>query len=221
MIRTATQIDNATAGGGTGGTTGRGGPGGGGGAPGGGGNGPPNGQVGAAAAAAPPIFALTPSLAVQGYLNYINSSHIKLYKTTTDPFAQDFDVNQEGLKLLLENFKQRAFVSNWWPTLTIQKNGQQLNLINNYGLFTMEEVTDHALTFIGQPNRHAQNSIQILECLSATLTECGRQKVALKVDQYTITPLGGHPITEGLCYFKTIVQLAYLDTRTTTTTIRN
>ena len=117
MIRTATQIANATEGGGAGGdaggTTGRGGPGGSSGAPGGGGNGPPNGQVGAAAAAAPPIFALTPSLAVQGYLDYTNSSHIKLYKTATDPFVQDFDVNQEGLKLFLENFKQRAFVSNW------------------------------------------------------------------------------------------------------------
>ena len=45
--------------------------------------------------------------------------------------------------------------------------------------------------------------------------------MALKVEQYTLTPLGGHPIAEGLCYFKTIVQLAYLDTRATTTTIRN
>ena len=75
MIRTATQIANTTAGGGAGGTTVRGGPGGGSGAPGGGGNRPPNGQVGATAVAAPPIFALTPSLAVQGYLDYTNSYH--------------------------------------------------------------------------------------------------------------------------------------------------
>ena len=215
-IRATTAIANATVGGSTGDT---GGTAGGAGAPGGSGGGPPAGPVSAAAAASLPNVALTPSLAVQGYLDYANLSHIKLYKTAMYPFTQEFDINQEGLKLFLENFKQQAFVSNWWPTLTIQKNGQQLNLIDNYDLFTMEEVTNHALTFVGQPNRHAQNLVQILECLSATLTERRQQKVALKVDQYTITPLGGHLVAEGLCYFKVIVQLAYLDMCATTTTI--
>ena len=105
-IRATTAIANAAVGGSTGGAAG------GAGAPGGGGGGPPTGPVGAATAAALPNFALTPSLVIQGYLNYTNSSHIKLYKTATHPFAQEFDVNQEGLKLFLENFKQRAFVSN-------------------------------------------------------------------------------------------------------------
>ena len=192
--------------------------------PGGGGGGrPPGAPGGIAPAVFPPAFALTPSLAVAGYLDYNNPSHIKLFKSATYPFAQEFDVNQEGLKLFLENFKQRAFISNWWPTLTINRNGRALNLIDNYGMFTMEEVTNHAQTYLQQPNRNAQNSVQILECLSASLTEQGRQKVALKVDQYTVTPAGAgaQPIADGLCYFKVIIQLAYLDTRATSTTICN
>ena len=80
------------------------------------GGGPPAGQlaglpVGQGVPQAP--FALTLSLAIQTYLDYTNPMYIKLFKSVTYPFPQSYNVNQEGLKLFLENFQQLSFVLNW------------------------------------------------------------------------------------------------------------
>ena len=196
--------------------------GGGGGGPGDGGQPPQGGQP---AAGFPGNFALTPSRANDGILDYTNASHVKLYKAACAPLPQEFDLSAEHLKLFLENFKQRAFVSNWTTTLMVPPGAAQhnLHLIDNYGRLSLSQIQTWAASYLYTNSRNAQNSVMMLECLSSTLTEGARQRVALRAKDYTIDlpPFyPGPPLMDGLLHFKVVIMLATIDTRATITTIR-
>lgn len=148
----------------------------------GGGDGGPGGGPGGGGGGGPPIppvpavppgqgnlpFALTPSQATAGALDYTDSAHVKLYKAASYQLAHEFDLTSENLKLFLENFKQRAFVSNWTGMMLVTKNnGTQVNLIENYGNLSLHEIYNHASTYLYDASRQAQNSVMILECLSS------------------------------------------------------
>jgi hypothetical protein len=89
-----------------------------------------------------------------------------------------FDVEPAGLKLILENVRKKAVsFFNCMMTVAVNVNGQVHSLIDDYGVITMEEVRNHALTYNGQHVRHAHNSMQIFNCMSSTLTEAGMARV--------------------------------------------
>ena len=205
-----------TGGGGSGGSGApAGGGGGGGGGPPGGGGGPPGaGAQGEGAAAAIP-FALAPARINNDVLDYTDAGTIKSYYRATEPLDPLFDVEGATLKLFLENVKQRAESFNWMPTLTITKDGQPFNLIADYGAITMQEVQQHANTYIGLHHRNAQNSFQIYNCLISSLTDSGKAKVVLESNKFTI-----NEIPDGPLLLKVIIQLAHIDTRATVTVIR-
>ncbi len=101
--------------------------------------------------------------------------------------------------------------------------GPNLHLIDHYGSLTMEQIHNWTISYLYGHNRHAQNSVMILECLSSTLTEGARQRVALRAADYTVPLPAGHPgpqLMDGLLYFKIIIMLATINTRATIITIR-
>jgi hypothetical protein len=63
--------------------------------------------------------------------------------------------------------------------MNIMVNGVQRNLIEHYGLISIEEVRQHVLTYDGTATRDAQNATMIYACLHDTLTEEVRKKVNL------------------------------------------
>jgi hypothetical protein len=125
-----------------------------------------------------------------------------------------FDVEPAGLKFFLENVRKKAVSFNWMMTFAVNVNGQVRSLIDDYGSITMEEVRNHALTYNGQHVRHTQNSLQIFNCLSATLTEAGMARVYLHSEEYTI-----NGVTGGVLFLKLIIRLSHIDTRATVTVI--
>jgi hypothetical protein len=126
-----------------------------------------------------------------------------------------FDVEPAGLKLFLENVRKKAVSFNWMRTFNIPVNGHTLSLIDSYGAITMPDVRQQALTYIGQHVRHAQNLLQIFNCLSASLTEGGMARVYLhSVVDYTV-----NGITDGILFLKLIIRLAHINTRATVTVI--
>ena len=196
-------------GGGSGGSGDSGGGGGSGGAPG------PAPAPGQGAGGTPAPFALTPALIKNTYLDYTNPADVKLYNKAVQPLEPEFDLDPSGLKLFLENLKQRAFVSNWNNTLTVPSQGIVYNLIDEYGTVSLEDVRRRAMIYHGRQTRSAQNSVQILNCLTATLTETARARVALESESYTIN---GSP--DGVLYLKVILRLAHIDTKATVNVIR-
>ena len=197
-----------------------GGSGGGGGPPGGGGGGGPpgggdtGGQV-PRQVNQPPQFALTPALINNDPLDFTQVQAIKLFYRATQALENQYDLSTDGLKLFLESLRQRSIESNWWMTLTINRNNVAYNLIDHYGVLSYQDVRDRAMMYHGQHTRDAQNSMQIFTCLSNTLTQEAKARVYVESDKYTIGDSA-----DGLLFLKVIVQLSHIDTNATITMIR-
>ena len=64
--------------------------------------------------------------------------------------------------------------------------------MQQHGKITLEQIMDHAATYINGNNRAAQDSFQLYTCLAASLGKVGTSKIKLCKDEYTIgeTPSG-------------------------------
>lgn len=163
----------------------------------------------------PVQFALTPARIRDQLLDYNKTSDVKLFYKAVEPLENKFDLSPENLRAFLKAVLDRAKLVNWTNTLIITVGASTLNLVRNYGSLSHEQVRLHALAYSGQQNRHMQNSAQIYECLSHSLTKEAHDKVDLETAKYMI---GDEQ--DGLLYFKVIMSLAQVDTRATVSVIR-
>ena len=100
----------------------------------------------------PALFALTPALANPGYLDYTNTSHVRLYNKAIAPLTEKFDLTSTNLRGFIQAFSDKAHDMNWSPTLTVQVGNVQHDLVKNYGLVSIDEVRMHALTYLAHNN---------------------------------------------------------------------
>jgi hypothetical protein len=131
------------------------------------------------------------------------------------PLETKLGLTQANMEDFLEAFRSRVTLMNWKMTMDMVLNGVQHNLIEHYGLITIEEVNQHILTYEGTATRHTQNATMIYVCLHDTLTMEARKKVTQQQQKYRI-----NKFPDGLLFFKVIVGLAHLDTRAMVSTIR-
>jgi hypothetical protein len=125
-------------------------------------------------------FTLTPALISSAPLDFNQVGAIKLYYKASGALDIAFEVGPGTIKLFLESLRQQAVVFNWMSTFNIQKNTRTYNLIDDYETLTYDDVLQHAISYNVLNIRHAQNSIQIFNCLSGSLTEAGRSRVFLE-----------------------------------------
>ena len=202
----------ATTGAPGGGGTGGGGGGGGGGAGGGGGGvGPPGGPPAGGAFALAPAYVAQPN----AFIDYGTRYGQRLYEQSVAPLPHEYDCEEEGLREFIRSLKDHAIEANWTQTLTMPQDGQNYMLLDNYGTLKLETIQAYANTYIGQQVRAAQDSFAMYKCLAASLSETARNRVASKLEQYTVNNQ-----FDGLLYFKSIVQIAQVDTRATVTDLR-
>lgn len=206
-------------GGGGGGAGGAPGGGGGGAPPGGGGGGaPPGGAGGGGVGAVQPAFALTPSQAVQGPIDYGTRHGQRLYENNTSPLSMTYDLEAEKLLLFLDMVKERSNTANWAFTAAIPMAGGGVgDFFDNFGSISVDTLRNYANTFVGTPSRRAQDSLQMYHCLHASLTDETRIRVNDKREHFMVTPAGGASTPEGLMYLKAICATAQVDTIATTT----
>lgn len=192
----------------------------GGGNPGGGGGGPPGAPPAPPVPPAPvqpgPIFALTPARAVGGYIDYTSRHGQRLYESSTAKLGIDFDCSSVSLRDFVGLADKRAIECNWKMSTLITVDGVQHDLFEQYGFLTTDHIRAHVNTYVGTHTRHAQNAFQMAECFDKTLTESARTRVTTRKEEYTINGM-----VDGLLFFKAIIKTASIDTRATTTTLRN
>jgi hypothetical protein len=170
---------------------------------------------GAPAAPRQGIFALTPAKVSNDWLDYSDTAVSKQFYKAVAPLSPKFDLSSGAMLGFIQALSNRARAANWETTLTVPVDGKPHNLVKHYGSVTLENVKTHALTYVGKSNRNAQNSVQIYMCLSESLTDEAKHKVALDASKYEVN---GNP--DGLLFFKVIVGIAHVDTRATITVIR-
>jgi hypothetical protein len=164
-------------------------------------------------------FALTPALANNAAIDYTTSTGMKLYTQAIAPLAMKFDGEPKNLAMFLHELSTRAIVANWGEIISQipDANGTPRNLIKDYGILSIQNIQAHALTYIAAGNRNAQNNMQMYLCLTTSLTDEAKKKIAHEVPNYQ---LGPDETISAACFLKVIIESARVATNATTAFIR-
>lgn len=174
-----------------------------------------------AAAVVAPQFALAPGVhGAAAFIDYGTSEGLKLYKAMKTPIDNLFDCSPRKLKVFLSALGDRAGEYGWDNVLDVPEDVNnpavnRRNLLTEYGRISLDQVTDHANTYVAQQTRQAQNSYAMYLCVVNSLTPEAKAKIMLKEDEYTV-----NGIRSGACLLKVVIRASYLDSNATSRFVR-
>jgi hypothetical protein len=165
----------------------------------------------------PVMFALTPARVTNMVLDYNTNIAIKIYKGAVQPLSPEFDVDSEGLNVFLAALFSKAREYGWDSILEVPRDLQApmidlVNVLTNYGEFTLEHLRAFASTYVATPTRAAQDSIMLYECMWNTLSKVGKAKVWVWKEDFHV-----NAIPTGILLLKVIIREAHIDTEWQTT----
>ena len=167
-------------------------------------------------------FARTPAQANTGLLNYNSSEGMKIYTAAVAALSTKYSGNAGEMHIFLKGVSKRAQLFGWKAIVNIPTGAgaDTKNLIDHYGLITLENLRAHAQTYEDTGNRNAQNALQMYDFLESSLTEEAKALVLSDYADYTITTADGSTIENGPCFLKVIIRNTTVDTRSTIFHIR-
>ncbi len=129
------------------------------------------------AAQNPPIFvfALSPALINQEPINYLTPEGIKLWRGAIKPLAKElFTLEAHRFKLFLSTLTEQTMVYSWENILNILVNAAvqgrpTCSLLTHYGQVMLQQVKDHATTYLNAQTRAAQNNLLLYTCLATSI----------------------------------------------------
>jgi hypothetical protein len=107
-----------------------------------------------------PHFALAPAFANPDVLNYSEQAAAKLFKSGTEALSIKFDCKPDNLQRFLDQSRDRSIAFDWLNILNIPIQGDvamSKDLIESYGELSYEAVKNHALTYMHEDAREAQD----------------------------------------------------------------
>ena len=153
-------------------------------------------------------FALTPSKAIPGVIDYSTKFGAAIWNNNTKPLTEKYNLDPKTLSGFLSLVKERVEVAGW--DMTIDVNGTKIDVLTHYGTVTPEQVKQTGLLVTAGQDRAAQNSYQLAHFLRESLTEHAKMKLAVKETDYTT-----NGVTHGLSLLKAVIGAASIDTRYT------
>jgi hypothetical protein len=150
-----------------------------------------------------PTFARTPAQANVGILNYGSSEGMKIYNAAVAALSTKYSGNTSDMHIFLKNVNERGQSFGWSSIINVPKDRGSRNLIDQYGLITLEDICDHASVNENALGRDAQNASQMYNCLYFSLVDEAKLMVLSDVAeqhhsrrnaglQRTMLPEGNH-----------------------------
>ena len=161
-------------------------------------------------------FALTPGLYEDEVIDYGTPDGVKLYRAAVKALGPElFDCDPEGMRLFMVQIQARVIEAGWEPLIQIPTEDGAVNLITNYGEIELEDIQEHAATYVDQATRVAQLNHQMYQCLLASLSREGLAKVTMSEEDYLV-----EGYFSGPCMLKVILRESHIDTRATVRHVR-
>ena len=171
--------------------------------------------------APPTIFARTPAQANVGIVNYGSSEGMKIYNAVVAALSTKYSGNSSEMHIFLNNVNERGRSFGWQNILNVPKDGGTRNLVDQYGLVTLEDIRAHALIYKNALARDAQNASQMYNFLYSSLSEDNAKLTVLSnFTNCTIITEGGIQVCNGPCFMKVIIWNTTVETRSTVFHIR-
>lgn len=141
------------------------------------------------------------------------------------PIKTRFDCDAAGLQAVLDLLADRETPSSWdfdIPDNLVGGmqgpgviNGPFKHLIRQHGEITIDHLRAYDALWINGQTRGAQNNVQLVECLLASLSMTGRMRVNPYRDEWTINDF---PL--GISLLEVIIRESSIDTNATTRILR-
>ena len=168
-------------------------------------------------------FALTPARSIEGYLDFEDSDHVKIFESAIRPYDKHdkFDCEPEGLFQFLNEVERRAKLYGWHENILVIRedptdpDSEELNFLDNYGFIDLDTIRANETYYIDEEDRRAQDTQMLYQFLMSSITTEARARVNLWKEQFTIDGYAA-----GVALLKIIVRESYLDTNATTTSIK-
>jgi hypothetical protein len=118
------------------------------------------------------------------------------------------------LQLFLDELRDRAFIYDWHDILLIKKQGMGdvRDLVDSYGEISFQEVKESANEYFNIPNRAAQESFMMYNCIINSLTNSAKRQIQLRGKIFPFV-IGGVGI--GPMLLKVVMMVLHVDTRVT------
>jgi hypothetical protein len=145
-------------------------------------------------------FAYTPGTAgnVAALIDYTTTHGAKIQRAATEKLSVDHDLDKEHLYDFLEALRSRAIACNWYGTIfQVPQDGQQLNIITNYGVLKKDAVDTKVRTYMFHNTREAQDDHNLFTCLEASLTKEAKSTLSAESATYTFTASDVQGIAPG------------------------
>jgi len=177
------------------------------------------------AAAVPVVFALSPAMAIPGIIDFASTTGKHIFRFATEKLDEElYDCKPDGMVQFLQSLTVRATEYGWDDDvagiLQIPEDPADLlsdtdNLIESYGMITLETVRTFEASYIDRQIRPAQDTYLLYKCLMKSISKEGKSKITIWKDQYHVN---GMP--SGNLLLKIIIRESHLDTNATISTIR-
>ncbi len=120
----------------------------------------------------------------------------------------------------MDQARDKSIVFDWLNILNIPIQGDvafSKDLIESYGEISYEDVKAHALTYMNEDSREAQDSFMMYHCLKNSLTNAAQKQVRTRghVHPFMFGGIGSGPLL-----LKVIIMVSHVDTRATITSVR-
>lgn len=172
----------------------------------------------AAAAAAP--FSLTPGLSSgANVIDYGDATAQRQFKEACKSLNNKFDCGPADMVRFLRELQDRAQISGWMDILEVPPNLalpiETVLVTQAYGQISLQQVRDHAATYVTVQNRAAQDSMQLYICVMNSLTKEGYDLVKSHAVDYTV-----RGVESGVACLKVIIRESHIDTNSTSRHLR-
>ena len=167
-----------------------------------------------------------------GPINYAVKEARKHHETATKKLLDtQFNVEPEMFSAFMHKVDARAknlgFTAangiGMVPLDPTVNNSPRINIFEDYGSRTMEQIRAYETTFIAANGRESQDSKLLYDLLMNSISSAGLARISVWKDQYSITvTVAGTPtpFEAGLCLLKVIVRESYLDSTATVSYLR-
>ena len=157
-------------------------------------------------------FALTPGQAEDDVLDLSAKKGIMAYHATIKPIPVPLDGGSREISHFQSQLKRRTDTAGWNHGLgniidIPDKNGDDQNVITQYGCLTTDDIKTQAKTYLGTKTRKAQNNQMMMHWLLASLTETCFGKISNDHKSYTIDG-----VESASLLFKLLMSTSNVDT---------
>ena len=166
-------------------------------------------------AAQPVAFAVTPNMAHHNVLNFRDKNNIDIYTRGAEPLPEKFDLQSANLRTFLKHISDKVRIMGWDHLVGIPVDladplGPTNSLILSYGQISLDRVRAHAATYVTTQSRACQDSMQLYECLTKSLTQAAVAVINLYQADYTV-----QNTVSGAALLRVIICQSHVDTTAT------